>query len=175
MYNWPQRKRIRMKWYDYSSEWWYFITICTKNHVKWFGNVSDWKMNLNKYGRIVEKCWYEIPNHYNNCVLDEFVIMPNHVHGILFIGDEYIRPKHYPKHCPEQYPIHSIPNIIKWFKIGITKEIKIINNEQMFQWHRSYHDRIIRDNDELDRIRKYIIENPLKWDLEKNININLDK
>ena len=76
-----------MKGYDYSQEGAYFITICTQDRVCLFGDIVDGKMWLNDKGQHVEKCWHEIPVHFPNVALDEFVIMPNHVHGILVIDD----------------------------------------------------------------------------------------
>src|SRR3989344_8306662 len=81
------RKLNRWPGYDYSQSGLYFITIITKNRIEWFGRVDNGEMVLNQYGRIVRDCWLDLPNHYSNCQLDEFVIMPNHVHGIIIIAD----------------------------------------------------------------------------------------
>lgn len=83
------RKRNRLKDSDYSNDGYYFVTICTKNREEFFGKIENEKMILNEYGDIVEKCWFDLPKHYKNCVLDEFIIMPNHIHGIMII-DNYI-------------------------------------------------------------------------------------
>jgi REP element-mobilizing transposase RayT len=77
---------IRLKNYDYSQNGCYFVTICTKDKQKYFGNIENEKMVLNEIGEIVEKFWLEIPKHFPSVVLDEFVIMPNHVHGIIIIN-----------------------------------------------------------------------------------------
>ena len=79
------RKSIRLKGYDYSQAGSYFITICTKYRAHLFGKIVDGKMKLNATGKIADVCWRAIPEHYPNIRLDEFVIMPNHVHGIIFI------------------------------------------------------------------------------------------
>ncbi|MBU1132275.1 hypothetical protein KKC32_03470 [Patescibacteria group bacterium] len=80
-----ERKRNRLQNYDYSQNGLYFVTICTKNKEELFGNVKNEKMILNEYGRIAKKCWREIPRHFPAVELDEFVVMPNHVHGIIEI------------------------------------------------------------------------------------------
>ncbi len=82
------RKSIRLKEYDYSSPGAYFVTICTKDRAEIFGNVVDGKMILNELGEIVNRCWLEIPTHFPHAHLDEFVIMPNHMHGIIEIQTE---------------------------------------------------------------------------------------
>jgi len=78
------RRSIRLKHYDYSEPGDYFVTICTKNRKCLLGNIVDGKMVLNKLGLIVKRCWHDLPNHYPNVILDEFIIMPNHIHGIIF-------------------------------------------------------------------------------------------
>src|SRR3989339_528025 len=97
-----KRKQIRLRKYDYSNAGWYFVTICTQNRECLFGNIVNDKMILNKYGLIVNKYWLMIPNHFNNVELDEFTIMPNHVHGIVVIynvsvGARFPRPSGFPR------------------------------------------------------------------------------
>ena len=79
------RKKIRLKNYDYSKPGYYFVTICSKNNENIFGHIENDKMILNKYGEIVEKTWTKIPEHFQNVELDEYVIMPDHIHGIINI------------------------------------------------------------------------------------------
>ena len=76
----PYRKNIRLQGYDYSNDGLYFITICVNDRKPMFGNVKEWEMNLNDNGKIVLDCWYDLPNHYDNIVLHDFCIMPNHIH-----------------------------------------------------------------------------------------------
>ena len=80
-----RRHSIRLKKYDYSQTGWYFITICTHDRICLFGDIVNGEMWLNKYGNMVQTCWNDLPNHYKNIKLDSFVIMPNHVHGIIMI------------------------------------------------------------------------------------------
>jgi hypothetical protein len=81
------RKSIRLKEYDYSFPGWYYVTICTKDFIPWFGAVKNGKVDHNPLGNIAVKYFYEIPNHFKNTELDEFIIMPNHGHGIIIIND----------------------------------------------------------------------------------------
>jgi len=81
------RKANRYKDYNYSSPGYYFVTICTKDRLSFFGKIEDGKMILNEYGEIVKACWLEIPDHFPNIRIDEFLVMPNHFHGIIIIND----------------------------------------------------------------------------------------
>ena len=82
------RKQIRLKDYYYSSDGGYFVTICTREKECLFGDIKNGKMNLNKMGQMAEKFWKKIPDFFENVILDEFVIMPNHIHGIIFINND---------------------------------------------------------------------------------------
>lgn len=163
-----QRKRNRLKYYDYSQAGWYFVTVCTQNHNHHFGEVKNEKMIFNEIGKIVKKYWNNIPSHFPNIILDEFIIMPNHIHGIIIIDPENnVRVENFrPQHKTD------LSNVIKGFKIGVTKWCNT-NNFTNFKWQRSFHDRIIRNEKELFNIRNYIKQNPLKWGIEKGYE-NLD-
>lgn len=104
-----QRRSIRLKGYDYSNDGLYFITICCQDRICLFGNVVNGEMVLNDAGKTAEKCWLEIPEHFTNVVLHEFVIMPNHVHGIVeFVGANHYSPAtndHSPANGNEQTPV----------------------------------------------------------------------
>jgi REP element-mobilizing transposase RayT len=82
-----QRKSIRLKEYDYSQAGEYFVKICTQNHECKFGNIVNGEMHLNDFGMVVEDCWKGIPLHFKNVELDEYIIMPNHLHGILILNE----------------------------------------------------------------------------------------
>ncbi len=86
--NKPDRKRNRLRYFDYSQNGYYFITIYVKNKQEYFGNVKKNKMIFNKCGQIVKNCWLEIPKHFPHAILDEYIVMPNHVHGIITIDNE---------------------------------------------------------------------------------------
>ncbi len=171
------RRSIRLKGYDYSQPGAYFITICTKNRKCLFGNIINGKMILNDAGHIAQNCWLEIPDHYPNVALDEFIIMPNHIHGIIFInnkksivGVQNFKPQRNFKPLQNRYQKiipKSIGSIVRGFKIGVTKWFR--QNMDVYNvWQRNYYEHIIRNDFELNKIRKYIINNPLKWELDKN-------
>lgn len=157
-----------MQGYDYSQEGCYFVTICTKNRLDWFGKIENEDMALNKYGRILQKCWLDLPNHYHNIVLDEFVIMPNHVHGIIAITvGNGLKPFPTGKN-------HGLSEIIRGFKTFSSRRInELPENDHKFVWQKSFYDHIIRDEESLHNIRQYIRNNPLKWSLDRNNPQNL--
>ena len=166
----------RLKEWDYSTAWWYFITICTKDHIEYFGEIVKEKMILNNLGIIVEKYWKEIPIHFPNVGLDYFVIMPNHIHGIIILNEKgrdvacNVSTNVMSRISPKK---GSLSTLIRSFKSAVTKTAKekgYIN----FQWQSRFYDRIIRNEKELYKIRKYLLQNPLKWDLGKNIPENMN-
>ena len=148
----------RLKEWDYSNPWWYYVTINTKNHVEFFGDIVKSNIIFNDLGEFAEKCWLEIPSHFKNVELDYYVVMPNHIHGIIIINPNVETPY-----------MASLPlgDIIGKFKAAITRWANK-NGFSSFAWQSRFYDRIIRNEKELLNIRKYIAENPLKWDLEKN-------
>jgi len=169
-----KRKLNRLKDYDYYQDGFYFVTICTKNREEIFGKIDDGKMILNEYGEIAKNCWLDLPNHYQNCVLDEFIVMTNHVHGIIIIENNIGIPvvgnglKPFPTK-PFPTKNHGLSEIIRGFKTFSAKYINLKSGEKIFQWQKSFYDHIIRNEISLNNIRDYIINNPLKWDLDENI------
>ena len=168
------RQSMRLKDYDYSQDGYYFVTICTENKTEYFGEIIDGKMVLNEMGKIVNQCWLEIPEHFPDVSLDEHIIMPNHLHGIIAIennnrvvGNENFRSLRGWHGAKSR----SLSSIIRGLKIGVTKWCHQNNCE--FQWQKSFYDHIIRNEKELDKIRKYIFENPPKWEPDKNNPENL--
>ncbi|MFA5769886.1 MAG: transposase [Patescibacteria group bacterium] len=166
-----QRKPNRLKNFNYSSSGYYFITICTKDRQKYFGNIINDKMILNQYGNITKQCWNDISKHFKNIELDEFQIMPNHVHGIIIIeytnqsvGNAYMRSlqtNHW------QYRTKMLlPKIIHEFKSATSRFIRKHNSS--FQWQKSFYDHIIRNEYSLFRIRQYIRDNPINWNEDRN-------
>jgi putative transposase len=149
----------RYRGYDYSSPGKYFITICTKNKKPYFGEVVNGKMILSETGQIAEKFWREIPGHFPNIKLDEYIIMPDHIHGIIIIVET-------PKLGVSTAKLGAstaklgVSTIINQFKRICTITIKTLGFD--FAWQPRYYDHIIRTRIELYRIRKYIRENPEK-------------
>ena len=178
-------KSTRLKNFDYSSNGAYFVTICTRNRKCYLGDIVNGKIKLSGIGEIVRNYWYEIPNHYKNVSLDEYIIMPNHVHGVIVINHkssvetphwgvstgiidktQIINNNRNPHHKPQWKP-NSLGSIICQFKSIVTKRIRTIGYLN-FAWQSRFYEHIIRNGHELNRIREYIANNPLQWELDKN-------
>ena len=157
-----KRKTIRLKEFDYSQPGEYFVTICTKNHECRFGAIVDGKMNLNEKGKIVDRCWKGILEHFSNVVLDEYVIMPNHIHGILILNESAVSlQEQFGKPVPG-----SLSTIVRSFKSAVTKRINethLTGAGDAPLWQPRYYDRIIRNEKELNNIREYIANNIITW------------
>jgi REP element-mobilizing transposase RayT len=162
------RRSIRLQGYDYSQNGAYFVTLCTQNRECLFGEIVNGEMILNEQGKIVEQCWNDLSNHYDNIELDAYVIMPNHFHGIIFITDtvdnvDNVGAIH---ELPRQQQRRKmlLPKIIGRFKMNSAKQINQIRNTPGIPvWQRNYYEHIIRDEKSLENIRNYIINNPLQW------------
>ncbi len=179
MSSYPQRKSPRLQGYDYSQEGAYFITICTHNRDHLFGMVANDKMQLNVYGEIVLDEWQKTASQRPNLDLDSFVVMPNHVHGIVVImgnSDIENRTQHAAS-LPQTLsnnaiakPIRSgsLSAIMRGFKSAVTKRI---NEERCTPsapvWQERYHDHIIRNEIQLNKLREYILYNPATWQADK--------
>jgi len=163
----PNRKHLRLTGFDYSSTGYYFITICTMNKIEWFGEISGASVILNSKGKIVEDCWFDLRNHYPNCELDYYVIMPDHFHGIIIITEQDIVRDGSETH-PNMNRNHGLSEIIRSFKSFSARRINLISESaSKFQWQKSFYDRVVRNEKELLRIRKYIQDNPLRKELER--------
>jgi len=173
-------KSHRYEGWNYADEGCYFITICTEDRVCYFGKIENKKMQLSPIGEIAVKCWLEIPKHFPFAILDLFVVMPNHIHGILQIIQNIemqnmqnanvetqnfasLRVEYKNKFGPQS---KNLSSIIRGFKIGV-KKYSTINNIDFF-WQPRFYDRIIRNERELNNIRNYIYNNPLKWEFDRN-------
>ena len=167
-----RRKSIRLKGYDYSQPGAYFVTICTKNRKAIFGDVVDGEMRMSQMGEIASRCWREIPDHFTNVELDEFVVMPNHVHGIIVILDDVnsvgvIHESPLPKTTTERRRM-LLPKIIGRFKMNSAKRINLLRNSSGIPvWQRNYFEHIVRDEKSMTRIREYIDTNPQRWELDR--------
>ncbi|MGB4665153.1 MAG: transposase [Bacteroidales bacterium] len=145
------RHSIRLPGYDYSQEGAYYITICTYNRKNLFGEIKNNEMILNEHGKIANEYWEAIPKHYPNTQLDEYVIMPNHVHGILIVGAYNYTPLQRNEKNIFRSPSKTIGAIVRGYKIGVTKYFR--KNTDIFNvWQRNYYEHIIRDTDDLSRI-----------------------
>ena len=170
----PHRRRsIRIPGYDYSQPGAYFVTICVRGRERLLGDVGDRQVVLNDVGRIVQESWDRISQHFPHVVTDAFVVMPNHVHGVVTITDHVVGATHASPLQPGEndYPRGpkrgSLGAIVGSFKSAAARRINQSRGTIGVPfWQRGYYDRIIRNQAEMDRIRKYIDENPIKWDLD---------
>lgn len=158
------RRSIRLPGFDYSSEGAYFVTICTKGREELFGSSINGIMDLNWVGEIIEEEWLKTQQIRKFVELDEYVVMPNHVHGIIWISDNLpvgatrrVAPTKTIKPC-------TIGSIIGQIKSTVTKRIMRTNPVFGEIWQRNYYECIIRNYDDLDAVRRYIRENPLNWE-----------
>lgn len=155
------RKSIRLRGYDYSQAGLYFITICTHERLPLFGEIVDGKMVPNETGMMAGKCWCAIPDHFPRVILDEFIVMPNHVHGIITIGANDIGANN---HLPLQHGTsRTIGSIVRGYKIGVTKWLRA-NADVHVVWQRNYYEHIIRDEEAYLKIAEYIQTNPQRWE-----------
>ncbi|MBI9070620.1 MAG: transposase [Melioribacteraceae bacterium] len=147
-------KSIRLKSWDYSTPWWYFITICTCDRINYFGKIDNGKVILSEIGAIVNEEWINTELLRDYVELDEFVIMPNHFHGVIIINENN-------NACHGRQQLYG----------SVTRKCNRQNLQ--FKWQPKFHDRIIRNEKEFFNIRNYIKENPLKYDLNFKIeNVN---
>lgn len=163
----PQRKHIRLENYDYSQTGYYYVTICSNNNIALFGELSKNEMRLNECGNIVHQCWMDLSNHYP-VELDTLVIMPDHIHGIIHVDNDVgagLKPARLKSTEKKAY---KLSEIIRGFKTYAARNInearKTIGTRV---WQRNYFDRIIRNDLELYSIRKYILENPMRWAIKE--------
>lgn len=173
-----ERKKVRLRDYDYSKSGYYFITICTQNREEWFGAIKNGTMCLSKFGEVARNFWLEIPEHFKEVSTDEFSAMPNHLHGILIVernmvGNAYMRSnqRNAYMHSLQDKTKMLLSKVIQQYKASVTHKINGLQNG--FQWQRSFYDHVIRNEGELYRIREYIQNNPLKWDLDRE-NLSSD-
>jgi len=194
------RRSIRLKGYDYSKAGAYFVTICTKDMECLFGDIVDGEMRLNEYGTIITNRWDAIPNYIANVERDVFVVMPNHIHGIIVIvGAQFIAPSQFiaPAGINRPVPQHSAINqtknqgvinqgvinhaptvgeIVRVFKARCTHIINQIRDTPRYPvWQRNYYEHLIRNEEDLNRIRQYIIDNPMKWSEDKDNPTNIGR
>lgn len=149
----------RLPNWDYGWNAAYFVTICTKNRICWFGDAVDGEMVLNDLGKIADDCWLEIPEHFPFVKLGEHIVMPNHVHGIVVIDK--------PVETPEsgvstiKWKPGTLGVIINQYKRAVTIGCRKIHAD--FAWQSRFHDHIIRNDESFHRISNYIKNNPSNW------------
>jgi len=166
-----QRRSIRLKGFDYSQRGAYFVTICTKDRALYFEKYQGLR-------EIVRRQWKELPQRFPDLILDEFIIMPNHIHGIIIVGVGLVPALSYratarvaPTFSGDR-PAPTVGEIVGTFKsLCIHDQLTYIKEKKIDVvgklWQRNYYEHIIRSENELNRIREYIQNNALKWDLDK--------
>jgi putative transposase len=171
----------RLKGWDYAADGWYFVTLCTRRRECFFGKVGDSRMRSSKIGNVALGFWEEIPNHSTNAGLDAFVIMPNHLHGIVIIkarndprsdvgacggGDWGMTGASGTLNVPPGPG--SLGAIVRSYKSAVTRWSRM-NGYTSFAWQPRFYDRVIRDHTALQNIRRYILDNPAKWEQDRNL------
>ena len=181
------RRSIRLKGYDYTKAGAYFITICTAQHQHLFGDIVNGEMQLSRYGETVRFNWDNLPKRYRNVELDAFIIMPNHVHGIIVLTDNGLEgagleslsvesDKLLVKPAPTKTKLHGLSEIVRGFKTFSARRINQIRRMTgVSVWQRGYYEHIIRNEESLMAIREYIINNPLCWEKDQLYPNNLEK
>lgn len=169
-----RRKTLRLNVFDYTSLGAYFVTICTHERRNIFGEIRRGVMGLNKAGCLAWEAWRSIPERFTSVETDPIcVVMPNHMHGIIWIaGSNHRRGEvHSPGAEGGETPPLQRPNlgsVIAFFKYQCAKNInKLVTNQQTKIWQRNYYDRIIRDDRELQDIRAYVLNNPNTWEADQ--------
>lgn len=170
-----ERKSPRLKGWDYRTPAWYFITMVTKDRQHFFGEIRGGIMGLADLGLVAYKNWAAIPNHFDHTILAEFIVMPNHMHGLVGImewpvGNKPVRTSHGMSRQKNQPNAEfgnpksgSLSTIINHYKSSVTRWARM-NHNHAFGWQGRFHDHIVRNDREKERIQYYIRNNPQVWD-----------
>ena len=176
-----------MKEYDYSQPGGYFVTIVTKDRAMLLGTIVDGTVVLSPSGEIIAYWWRQIPRHFEFVECDQFIIMPNHIHGIMIIHehpnvgaaagprpDQGVPPAGVRKpgvRQPDPYTDQKRPTlgqVVAYFKYQSTKQINAnLGCAGNKIWQRNYYERVLRGDDELNRAKEYILNNPLQWEMDR--------
>ena len=160
----PSRRSIRLKEFDYSQSGLYFVTIMTHQRKCLFGEIVDGKVQLIEAGTIVSEMWVGVQERFPTVSADLFVVMPNHAHGIITIGAQYNAPDGAGgKGAMNRAP--TLGQVIRTLKAASTHRIRQ-SIDLGIVWQRNYYEHVIRDEQSLQRIRQYICDNPLRWELD---------
>ncbi len=168
-----RRRSIRLVDYNYSLAGAYFITICIKDRKSILGDIKNGNVDLSPIGEIAHQFWKEIPDHFSYVKLDAFIVMPNHLHGVLILTDhcrgvqsnapDLTTANYYKSISPKQ---GTLSVIIRTFKAAVTAQCR--RRKYHFPgWQRNYYEHIVRNEDVLGRIREYIVSNPLQWQFDR--------
>ncbi len=169
------RKNLRLKQYDYSTPGAYFVTVCVQDRRSLFGDVRDSVMELNSAGSMIQEWWQKLPSKYPDIEVDTHVVMPNHFHGIVTIvgADPCVRPDMSGNTTQGAHVGAPLHTVVQWFKSMTTNQyIRGVKQGEwpVFHgklWQRNYYEHVIRNDNELLKIREYIANNPLQWALDR--------
>ena len=167
------RRSIRLKGFNYSQAGAYFLTICARDRQSLFGEILNGQIILNSFGKLVQTEWLRTAVLRPTAILDYFAVMPNHFHGIIFLTSAIGANSGTARRAPTEErfgnPVSgSLPTIIRSFKSAVTRGINERSNSFRIPiWQRNYYEHSIRNDDELNRIRQYIIDNPLNWEVDR--------
>lgn len=193
-----ERKHLRLRNWDYSRNGIYFVTICCQNKQAFFGSISKNEMKLSEIGTIAFQFWKNIPEHFPHVMLDQFIVMPNHLHGLLHLDSSLVRPRHDVALLPSSEdkvgscngitlqsgqisnfktnhfskPVkNSVSVIVNQYKSSVKRWCNK-NGFSQFQWQSRFYDQILFENNSVDNIREYIYNNVRNWK-EDELNITI--
>jgi REP element-mobilizing transposase RayT len=158
------RRSIRLKDYDYSQVGAYFVTVCVKDLQSVLGSIENGEVKLSTFGKIVKRSWSWLAEHHDYVDIDEFVVMPNHIHGILILNDTG-RGGSRTAPTTRRKPLGQL---VGAFKTVSTKQVnRTRGTPGAVFWQRNYYEHIVRTETSLNHVREYVYENPLKWELDR--------
>ncbi len=182
-----RKNSLRLQGWDYSRPGAYFVTVNVKGRVCFFGKVKDEQVVLSDVGKMADSELFKLPEHFPYLYIDEYIVMPNHIHAILFIMQNVLsirRDVHMnvPTSDPNKSEYHqkispkngSVSVVIRTYKAAV-KTWCNINGYGDFDWQARFNDRVIRSNEEVKKIRQYIIDNPKNWDGDENNPLNVNR
>ena len=161
-----RRRSLRLPRFDYTQQGAYFVTVCTRSRACVFGEIVNGEMQLNDSGRVAQRVWEEIPTHFLQVEIDAWVVMPNHVHGVLVITGPHVGATHASplQRAGAGPPKRSIGAIVGSYKSAVSKRINAMRGTPgAAVWQRNYYEHVIRNEAALNRIRQYIVDNPARW------------
>jgi REP element-mobilizing transposase RayT len=162
--SYPTRHHPRLSHYDYTTPGFYFVTVCVRRRLPLLGSITDREMHPSAAGMMVHDVWEALPAHYAGVATDSFVVMPNHVHGIVVLQ---------PEDCTGSRAALSLPDVLQRFKsLSTTRYQAGVKREDWPRfagtfWQQSYYERVIRNDKELDEVRRYILDNPARWAMDR--------
>ncbi len=164
-------KSLRLTYWNYQNSAIYFVTICTKNKIHYFGEIKKGKMFYSPIGAMAYVLWNEIQHRNKNIILGDFIVMPNHIHAILILSSNNMANNDdlLGKNRFQNIGKNSLSSIIGGYKSSVSKYAHKLNFE--FQWQKNFYEHIVRNEYSLEKIAQYISENPIEWSKKYNNDI----